>query len=154
MRTPLLSTNLAAFENVSLKHGSLPEARPGLLRRRAPQTPLWRRRCISTETATLLSKTPSILMIPSIFAGMTVALWTFKCASLVLFQNKIIYMPYLPPYSRRETLRDYEPECGVVTWRPATIQSAGGNKLALAIGELGGEIHQGQAGVVILYFQG
>ncbi|PNS21224.1 hypothetical protein CAC42_1003 [Sphaceloma murrayae] len=103
---------------------------------------------------------PAIVVVPVVFVGMTVALWTFKCASLVIFQNKIIYMPSLPPYSRSEKLADYQNDCGSVKWREESIQSADGKNLALAIGQVGvgrskdDASDEQQAPVVILYFQG
>ena len=80
---------------------------------------------------------------------------------MVLFQNKIIYMPSLPPGSRREKLDAYSKSWGSVTWQEKSIRSLDGTKLALAIAQtksakaslaLGVEPRRKQK--IILYFQG
>ena len=55
---------------------------------------------------------------------------------LVLFQNKIIYMPNMPPFSRRERLEDHAKQCGGVQWREERVRSEDGVDLALAVGVL------------------
>lgn len=118
------------------------------------------RRSISNETTSYLSQMPSVLVVPSVLIGLTLSLWTFKCASLVAFQNKIIYMPSLPPYSRSEKLEDYQSDCGQVVWREESTFSTDGKKLALAIGDIDYEkLKQGSSTesgrrLVVLYFQG
>lgn len=86
---------------------------------------------------------------------------------LVVFQNKIIYMPSVPPFSRSERIADYAAACKPVQWREEIIKSTDGMKIALAIGEnvtmrdmkarLGEDDDQrnklGRA-LVVLYFQG
>jgi hypothetical protein len=52
-----------------------------------------------------------------VFGGLVVALWTWKCFMMVVFQNKIIYMPGLPPNARRERIEDYKNQCGGIEWR-------------------------------------
>ncbi|BGO98298.1 hypothetical protein NBRC10513v2_002690 [Rhodotorula toruloides] len=39
-----------------------------------------------------------------VLIGLPTALWVYKCIMLVLFQRKVIYMPWLPPGSRDEPL--------------------------------------------------
>ncbi|BGP29196.1 hypothetical protein JCM10296v2_000934 [Rhodotorula toruloides] len=39
-----------------------------------------------------------------VLIGLPTALWVYKCIMLVLFQRKVIYMPWLPPGSRDESL--------------------------------------------------
>ena len=76
---------------------------------------------------------------------------------MVLFQNKIIYMPSVPPFSRSEKIEDYEQICNPIRWRQEMIRSLDGTKIALAVGE-----NQTRAvstapddgGLVIVYFQG
>ncbi|KAF4556086.1 Hypothetical protein D9617_1g079610 [Elsinoe fawcettii] len=101
---------------------------------------------------------PVAVVIPGVFIGMTLALWTLKCASLVVFQNKIIYMPSLPPYARGEKLEDYTAMCGKVKWRADTIRSSDGHRLAVAVGSIGHDssnaTQASKPGIVILYFQG
>lgn len=83
---------------------------------------------------------------------------------MVLFQNKIIYMPSMPPFARRETIATYEVGCRPVVWREERVESGDGVEVALAIGEVAGEGREGREGVggmegrgsniVVVYFQG
>lgn len=41
---------------------------------------------------------PAVLLPPLAFVGLGCTLWTWKCAMMILFQNKIIYMPGVPPW--------------------------------------------------------
>lgn len=74
---------------------------------------------------------------------------------MVLFQNKIIYMPFLPPNARSDTIKEYEAWCGGVSWREEFVRSGDGTDIALAVAEVGrkGEGKEGREKVV-LYFQG
>jgi hypothetical protein len=56
-----------------------------------------------------------------------------KCVMMVVFQNKIIYMPGLPPTSRRERIADWASMCGGVQWVEERTAAADGTKLALAV---------------------
>lgn len=75
---------------------------------------------------------------------------------MVLFQNKIIYMPSMPPFSRSEKLTDYVNECKPVTWEEIDIKSLDGTKLKLLKGSM--NVHQAGAvpskRIVVVYFQG
>lgn len=81
---------------------------------------------------------------------------------LVLFQNRIIYMPSMPPFSRSERIADYAAVCRPVVWREERITCArDGTRLAVAVGEIGaGKMEDGdreereRKKVVIVYFQG
>ena len=84
---------------------------------------------------------------------------------LVIFQNKIIYMPSVPPFSRSEKIEDYAALCRPVVWREEQIRAADGTRLALALGEVkeamekrGSEVEGTGLGrsrrLVVLYFQG
>lgn len=79
---------------------------------------------------------------------------------MVLFQNKIIYMPSVPPFSRSERIEDYENVCRPIYWRQEMIRSLDGTKIALAIGENQTRMNQSAStspkdgGLVIIYFQG
>ncbi|KAK1595891.1 Alpha/Beta hydrolase protein [Colletotrichum navitas] len=70
---------------------------------------------------------------PLVFAGLLVALWTQKCIAMVVFQNKIIYMPGLPPNARRERIQDYTKQCWGVLWEEKRVQAADGTDLALCV---------------------
>ncbi|KAL8733004.1 MAG: hypothetical protein Q9166_002402 [cf. Caloplaca sp. 2 TL-2023] len=94
---------------------------------------------------------------PLVFAGLLVTLWAYKCVMMVVFQNKIIYMPSIPPFSRREKIEDYEPQCKPVRWQEKRIEAADGVDIALAVASVTGsrEVSRKQAThVAIVYFQG
>lgn len=101
---------------------------------------------------------PAIIFAPTVFAGLMLVLWTYKCFMLVLFQNKIIYMPSVPPFSRRERLADYEEICKPIVWEEKHIQSFDGTDLALCIGSIRTKnrivLKAPHKHVVIIYFQG
>lgn len=96
----------------------------------------------------------NILTPPAVFGGLVVVLWAYKCLMLVLFQNKIIYMPSVPPFSRRERINDYETACLPVKWRKVMIKSLDGTPLALCVGETFGLAQNSNSRAVVLYFQG
>lgn len=52
---------------------------------------------------------------------------------MVTFQNKIIYMPGLPPNARREKIQDYASRCGGLQWREERTRAADGTDLALCV---------------------
>jgi hypothetical protein len=52
---------------------------------------------------------------------------------LVVFQNKIIYMPGLPPNARRERISDWASLCGGVQWTDERTVAADGTDLAMAV---------------------
>jgi pimeloyl-ACP methyl ester carboxylesterase len=76
---------------------------------------------------------------------------------MVLFQNKIIYMPSLPPGSRRERLEDYSKTWAGVSWKERSIKSLDGTKLSVAVAHPKVSSATAQVNrrrVVVLYFQG
>jgi len=105
-------------------------------------------------------------MAPVVFSGLFVSLWTWKCFMMVVFQNKIIYMPGLPPNSRWEKVQDYGDRLCGIAWREERVKAADGTDLALCVAdvELGGglELKRGDSRsralpdrhLYILYFQG
>lgn len=75
---------------------------------------------------------------------------------MIVFQNKIIYMPGVPPFSRSEKIADYKYPAPVA-WREEHIKSTDGTRLALAIGTADGKDivpSTDTATAVIAYFQG
>lgn len=101
---------------------------------------------------------PTFLVPPAVFTGLLVGLWTYKCIMTVLFQDRIIYMPYMPPFARSEKMEDYTGVCKPVKWRHEQIGSLDGTKIALGIGEIP-QVDKIEASnktkhVVICYFQG
>lgn len=74
---------------------------------------------------------------------------------MVIFQNKIIYMPSMPPFSRGEKIQTYKGQCGAVVWEERRIRSLDGVELALCVGEMPmSQAEKTEKHVVVLYFQG
>jgi len=75
---------------------------------------------------------------------------------LVIFQDKIIYMPSVPPFARRETIAQYQKSCGRIMWREEELKSSDGTGLALCISEHTAANNPSDTTqrVIILYFQG
>lgn len=97
-----------------------------------------------------------VLTPPLVFVGLVLALWAYKCLMMVMFQDKIIYMPSVPPFSRRETIATYQKSCGNVRWREEELKSSDGTRLALCITEHSRANNSTSTSqrVIILYFQG
>ena len=98
----------------------------------------------------------SILLPPAVYVGLLGTLWLYKCCMMVLFQNKIIYMPSIPPFSRREEIISYKAACRPVAWEERRIESEDGTELALCVGQIPTDTPVGSLGrqVILLYFQG
>ncbi|KAL3446013.1 Alpha/Beta hydrolase protein [Aspergillus insuetus] len=110
-------------------------------------------------TRTLFTEAiPSILVPPAIFAGLLLALWTWKCFWIVVLQDKLLYLSWLPPLSRSESIADYAGEFRGVQWTEKSIRSLDGTKLALCEGRFPAKAARSPAArkesVVICYFQG
>jgi len=77
---------------------------------------------------------------------------------MFLFQNKIIYMPGLPPNARREKISDYINQCGGVMWQEVKIVSPDKTQLALCVASIESPRIILEASIAppvyILYFQG
>ena len=113
------------------------------------QRPLIRRRYFSHD-ALLTILTP-----PAILAGLGLTLWAYKCLMMVIFQNKIIYMPSVPPFSRREKVEDYEGSCKPFQWRHESLRSSDGTRLSACISETSAaSAVSGHNVIHLLYFQG
>jgi hypothetical protein len=97
---------------------------------------------------------PNVLVPPLVFGGLFIMLWTWKCCMMVLFQNKIIYMPSLPPNARWETIANYKDQCGGILWREERIRAADGTRISLCVAEVDTSPAQALHTVYILYFQG
>ena len=72
---------------------------------------------------------------------------------MIVFQNKIIYMPSVPPYSRSEKLIDYTNQCRPVVWKEHDLRAADGTALKLLEGSVG-LAAKPRKRVIVLYFQG
>lgn len=102
-----------------------------------------------------LQAIPAVLLPPVVFTGLLVTLWTYKCLMMIVFQNKIIYMPSIPPFSRSEKISDYTSQCVPVVWEEIRIKSLDGTPLALAKGQMSNKSSRGKGRpLVVLYFQG
>ena len=102
------------------------------------------------------SSISSILLPPTVYLGLFGALWLYKCLMMVLFQNKIIYMPSIPPFSRREEIETYKAASRPIVWEEKRIKSEDGTDLALCVGEApvnAPDISVSKQ-VILLYFQG
>lgn len=140
-------------------------ARPGSSRWiRAPTQGAYRcsRRCIHIP--------PVVYLAPLTFGGLLVALYVWKCLMLVIFQNKIIYMPGFPPNSRSERIADYlGQQCGDIYWTDERTRAADGTDLSMAVATVplpkgsrcaatqitaGSTQGHPRAHVYVLYFQG
>lgn len=77
---------------------------------------------------------------------------------MVLFQNAIIYNPFLPPNARSMTIDEVSRGCGRVKWREERIRSLDGTEIALCVTDVPSvpepSTAKGKTPVYILYFQG
>ena len=106
-----------------------------------------------------LEAVSKVLVPPVVFLGLLVTLWTYKCAMMVVFQNKIIYMPSVPPFSRSEKVADYAAQCKPVVWTEHDIKASDGTALKLLEGTFntvnGAELdNQPKQRIIVLYLQG
>ncbi|KIW28282.1 uncharacterized protein PV07_07959 [Cladophialophora immunda] len=98
---------------------------------------------------------PAFLLPPVVFGGLLVTLWTYKCFMMVLFQNKIIYMPSVPPFSRSEKVDDYSLQCKPVVWAEHDLKAADGTAIKILEGSVGASVEaETNNHIVVLYFQG
>ncbi|EFR03526.1 hypothetical protein MGYG_06523 [Nannizzia gypsea CBS 118893] len=133
-----------------------------IVHRNRPWTTNVSRTLPPTRSLSLLLSVPPILVPPVVLIGLTITLWLYKCAMMVIFQNKIIYMPSMPPFSRQERIASYEKVCSPIFWEEQRIKSLDGVEIALCVGrnvaktdEREVKKMEGREGeVVILYFQG
>lgn len=67
-----------------------------------PSSVLWSGAMLSLQPS---PDPPSAWLAVVTVLGLPIALWSYKCLMMVLFQRKIIYMGYVPPGARKEQLR-------------------------------------------------
>ncbi|CAG8909538.1 unnamed protein product [Penicillium egyptiacum] len=79
---------------------------------------------------------PSIAVPPLMFIGLLLGLWTWKCFWIIVMQNKLLYLSWLPPFTRSEAISDYKAECRPVQWEEKQIRSLDGTKLAVCEGHI------------------
>ncbi|KAL3958984.1 hypothetical protein ACCO45_007146 [Purpureocillium lilacinum] len=128
-----------------------------------PAVMSWTNRSSHVRPAMVLSRSlhiPPVAMPPVIFAGLFMTLWCWKCTMLILFQNLIIYNPFMPPNARSMLISDFARQCGGVEWREERIESLDRTEIALCVSEISarGAARSGSTAsptpVYILYFQG
>lgn len=136
------------------RRGLLTVTRNGRLRR--PQLSV-HSHVLNDQRRTIFAGVSPFILVPGVFVGLLVGHWIHKCLLMVLFQNKIIYMPSLPPGSRREKLEDYPKTWAGISWTETKIKSLDGTKLSVAVAHPENSPATGQVkrrNVVVLYFQG
>ncbi|KAL2702718.1 hypothetical protein AAEP93_007016 [Penicillium crustosum] len=79
---------------------------------------------------------PSFAVPPLMFIGLLLGLWTWKCFWIIVMQNKLLYLSWLPPFTRSEVISDYKSECKPVQWEEKQIRSLDGTKLAICEGHI------------------
>lgn len=79
---------------------------------------------------------PTVLVPPLIFVALLLSLWVWKCFWIVVMQDKLLYLTWLPPFTRSEKIADYEVECRPVRWEEKQIRSLDGVKLAVCEGRI------------------
>lgn len=111
----------------------------------------------------LIHSIHTVLLPPLVFTSLLLSLWLYKSVILILLQNKIIYMPSMPPFSRSEKIGDYAKLCGRVSWREERIASRDGVPLAVCVAEVAGSCgpeiweegrRRKKRRVVVIYLQG
>jgi hypothetical protein len=97
----------------------------------------------------------AIIIPPTVFGGLLVALLKYECLIMIIFQNKIIHMPSIPPFSRSEKASDYAIQCRPVVWKEHVIKASDSVAIKLLEGtaEIAGSSDRASH-VVVLYFQG
>lgn len=98
----------------------------------------------------------TVLVPPVVFGGLLIGLWTWKCIMMVVFQNKIIYMPGLPPNARWEKIEDYKNQCQGIQWREEKTRAADRTRISLCVASVNCGLNAVRPvkTVYILYFQG
>jgi fermentation-respiration switch protein FrsA (DUF1100 family) len=100
---------------------------------------------------------PTVLVPPIVFTGLLLALWTYKVIMTIVFQEKILYMSYMPPQTRSEKIEDYAATCRPVEWEEVRIKSLDGTNISLGVGSIPPPPPASQVptrDVVMIYFQG
>lgn len=77
--------------------------------------------------------TDVLILPPLYFISLLASLWVWKCFMMVIFQDKIIYMPGLPPNARMETIADYASQCRGVQWKEHRTRASDGTNLSLCV---------------------
>lgn len=74
----------------------------------------------------------------------------------IVFQEKILYMSYMPPQTRSERIEDYAATCRPVEWEEVRIKSLDGTNISLGVGSIpsppASQVPTRE--VLVCYFQG
>ncbi|KAL5337449.1 Alpha/Beta hydrolase protein [Aspergillus crustosus] len=128
--------SLHTFQNSSTrhKHRSIQQAQrnPVIPRFGSQSRPL----SSITSSIPLFSSLPTPLIPPAIFIGLLLTLWTWKCLWIIILQDKLLYLSWLPPFSRSDKIEDYQKECAGVNWVEKQIRSWDGTKLVVCEGRV------------------
>ncbi|PLB50007.1 alpha/beta-hydrolase [Aspergillus steynii IBT 23096] len=95
-----------------------------------------RSRCLQNPRTFFTDAIPTVLIPPTIFTTLLLGLWTWKCFWIVVMQDKLLYIAWLPPFARSEQIADYEGQCGPVRWEGKQIRSLDGTKLTVCEGRM------------------
>ena len=111
---------------------------------------------IHQHRRSFLTSLPAVLVPPVVFAGLLLALWTYKVIMTIVFQEKILYMSYMPPQTRSEKIEHYAATCRPVEWEEVRIKSLDRTNVSLGVGSIPpSPAPQAPTGeVVICYFHG
>ena len=55
---------------------------------------------------------------------------------LIIFQNKLIYLPYIPLGARNEEIQDYSPQLQGYDWVTTEVRTRDGKKLSTCVAEI------------------
>ena len=55
---------------------------------------------------------------------------------MIIFQNKLIYLPYIPYGARNETIQDYTPQLLGLDWTSTEVRTRDGKKLSTCVAEI------------------
>ncbi|KAH9949776.1 Alpha/Beta hydrolase protein [Amylocystis lapponica] len=98
---------------------------------------------------------PSVWLALTALIGLPTALWLYKCAMMVLFQRKIIYMGYIPPGARQEQLGVDVPVPTGIRCEEIKLQSEGHVTLsAIVVRSAMPDTRARAPNIVVVYLQG
>ncbi|KXN90575.1 Protein bem46 [Leucoagaricus sp. SymC.cos] len=106
------------------------------------------------RNASTLPQFPPLSTVISIVLGLPLALWTYKCTIMVLFQRRIIYMGYVPLGARNQHLGDLPPSAfHSIQCREVSLQGSIASRLS-GILVYRDDVAEEDIQVLLLYFQG
>ena len=85
---------------------------------------------------------------PLVFGELLLALWAYKvdtlscglillqCLMLIIFQNKLIYLPYIPVGARKETIQEYRTQLLGFDWTTSEVRTPDGKSLSTCVAKI------------------